>query len=117
MSENITSLNFSPDGKTLSASSADGVVAVYDYQARDVLLQQMAHSEDAMSTSFSADGNTLVSVGLEGTRLRFWNLRTGEPTLSFHVEEHPIHSVSFSPDGKLIAVARWDGTARIWKIN
>ncbi len=116
MSEDITSLDDSPDGKWLSVTTADGSISILGYSNGRIRNQLDAHSGDAMFATYSPDGRTLVSGGKEGN-IHFWNVKTGEHTVSFRLDGVHIHSVTFSPDGKSVAAARWDGTARIWKVE
>ncbi len=113
MAENVTSLSFSPRGDLLSSATADGVITVWDYRLRVVRYQLIAHSGDAMFCAFSPDGKTLVSGGTEGTIVQFWNVETGEPTISFADDGQHIHAVAFALANT--SAPRWDGTARIWK--
>ncbi len=115
MQENITSLDYSPDGQLLSSTTADGVITIWDTTSRQQKYQLSGHSSDAMSAAFTPDGKTLVCVGSEGIRVQFWNLSTGEPTITFTGSGEHMHAVSISPDGRSVAAAQWDGNVMIWK--
>ncbi len=115
--DNVTSLTVSPNGLLASATIADGSVFVFEYDNPAVSFPLIAHSGDAMSSTFSPNGKTLVSGGSDGARIQFWNVKTREPTVSFPGDGLHHHSLLFSPNGKIIGAARWDGTVRLWKIE
>ena len=116
LKDNITSLNYSKDGRHLSITSADGIITIWEENGETKLRHLVAHSSDAMFTAFSPDGKTLVSGGSEG-RLQFWDLGTGEPTASIQAHLEHIHSVAMSRDGKKIATASWDGTSKVFSFK
>ncbi|MDZ8071046.1 MAG: WD40 repeat domain-containing protein, partial [Nostoc sp. DedQUE08] len=47
---------------------------------------------------------------------RLWTLN-GQLLQEFKGHQGPVSSVSFSPDGKTIATASQDGTARLWPVQ
>ena len=97
--QNVTSLAFSPDDKTLASSSDDHTVKLWDMSSRQ-LLASLQHSASVVSVAFSPDGNTLASGGRdEDNRLRLWDLSTRQELTTF---KHPgAVPISFSPDGKI----------------
>lgn len=58
-----------------------------------------------------AAASCLPMAGLAGTLVAL-----PEPQTLFVLKGHrgAVHSAAFSPDGKLIVTASWDGTARVW---
>ena len=113
LDENVTSLNFSNDGRQLSITTADGLITLWDVIQGRLTRRLAAHASDAMFTDFSPEGDTLVSAGSEGS-LQFWNLKTGEPTISIAAHPVHIHSLRFSRDGRRLATASWDGTVKVF---
>ena len=49
--------------------------------------------------------------------MRFWDPQTGSPTRHDIRHDNPVLSISYHPDGKLIATGGADYTARIWSLE
>jgi len=45
-----------------------------------------------------------------------WDVTTSKPRLCFAGNSDAISAVTFSPDGRRIAIGSWDNTARVWDI-
>jgi len=73
------------------------------------------HQDEALSLSFSPDGENLATAGKDGTT-RLWNL-SGQQLAQFKGHTGKVYSVSFSPDGQYLATAGKDGTARLWHLS
>jgi WD40 repeat protein len=102
-----TTLDFSPDARTLASTLWDGTIRLWNYATGAVTLLR-GHSARVIEASFSPDGKLLASCGLDGT-VRLWSLATGQgSTLLDHLGV--VYWVEFSPDGKLLAISKADGT-------
>ncbi len=66
---------------------------------------RLRHDTNVAHVAFSPNGDTLASVGWDGT-LRFWDTAAGEPWARLpRIEgERTERSVAYSPDGKTLAV-------------
>ncbi|MGF1566496.1 MAG: NACHT and WD repeat domain-containing protein [Nodosilinea sp.] len=72
-----------------------------------------SHQGVVNSVALSADGNTLVSGGSDGT-VRLWD-RQGQPiAVPFQGHQGGVNSVALSADGSIVVSGGSDGTVRLW---
>ncbi len=116
--DRIDSLSFSPDSRTLATASRNSVL-LWDLDTGTEKNRLIPHTDGIDSVLFSPDGQLLTIVGdwTEGPwkrdEVRLWNLDTGilGNTLPLpNMGEGSIDSVSFSSDGRTLAVVKWLGT-------
>jgi WD40 repeat protein len=107
----VNNVVFSPDGKMLASSSNDSTVILWDVATR----QPIGQSIEGSNVAFSPGGKTLAA----GTNLTIvlWNIVTGQP-IGQPLEEPTgqLHSLTFSPDGKILASGGVDGTSTLWDV-
>ena len=111
--DTITSVNFSPDGKTIVSTSVDHTVGVWDVLTGEKLHTLEGHTSCVYSASYSPNGKYIVSSSAD-TTVRVWSAENGLLLQTFKGHSDLVHSVVFSPDGKRFASASFDKTIRIW---
>jgi WD40 repeat protein len=113
----VCGVAFSPDGRRLATSGADGTLRVWDTRTwRDPLVLHGPRTE-AWSPAFSPDGGRVAAVWLDGT-VRVWDLAAGAvgaTVLRGHKGE--VWGLAFAPDGRRLATAGQDGTVRVWRAD
>ena len=116
----ITSLAYSPDGKTLASGSKDSTIMLWDIAGRRTL---MGHASAVESLAFSPDGRRLASgscVGRDCVRgeIRLWDVALGQQIgTSLIGHQKSVGSLAFSPDGKTLASSGLDGTLLFWDLT
>ncbi|MFP4542597.1 MAG: hypothetical protein ACLFQU_00050 [Candidatus Kapaibacterium sp.] len=98
--DDILSLDFSPDGTKIAASSWDNTIRLWDTQTGDELLIIDEHMMPVTSLDFSPDGTKLASASEDETVV-IWNTQTGDKLKSF-TGSYFSAFVEWSPDGSLL---------------
>jgi WD40 repeat protein/serine/threonine protein kinase len=107
-------LAFSPDGRTLYSAGADHTLRVWDGAPLEdntdpALRTFTGHAARVAAVAFDHDDRQLVSGGLDRT-IRVWDVTTGKQLHNMPVQPGLIQSLSFSPEGHLLASASYGET-------
>jgi WD40 repeat protein len=112
-------LYFSPNGQLVAAlgcCTPGSTVAVWNARTGARLLQRSL-ADHTTAIAFSPDSRSL-GLGTASGQLLFWNARTGAPRAApLHAANGNIESVSFSPDGSLVAAGAYDRTSTVWNVR
>ncbi len=113
---------FSPDGKFIATASWDHTVKVWDAMTGQELFS-LSKDTELTDVAFSPDGKRLAASGNDGTAT-VWDvsaaLNTGisasEGRVLYTLSGHTalVARIAFSPDGRYLATASFDGTAKVW---
>ncbi len=105
----VSSVAFSPDGKTIVSGSDDGNVRLWDVLTGKHIQTFTNNANRVLSVAFSPDGNIVASGGDDtseegpGFGIHLWNVHTGEHLKALEGNNYGTLSVCFSPDGKMLA--------------
>ena len=114
----ITSIAFSPDGRTLASGSEDKTVILWDVEKRQSIGQPLSGHTAPSPASPSARmaRRWLPVVMIQPSSCGMWkSAKAIDQPLSGH--SAPITSVAFSPDGKTLASGSYDRTIILWDVE
>jgi WD40 repeat protein len=121
-------ISFSPKGQILAAASTDGTVRLWRLNGKDIEeVEPLKVSKGwVWDISFSPDGQVLASADSSGT-VKLWQFDGDKfnPDPIYQIKAHDqvkgedqeIHKINFSPDGKFLATASIDNTAKLWRFD
>lgn len=118
----IKALTFSPDNTLLYSGSLDGTVRVWNVRRGELLYTHPAHTSGAIA--LNPDGQLLAYASIDNT-VRLLDTVSYKEVRSLSRSQEgeatglllTIPSVSFSPDGMLLAAGFPDGKITVWKVN
>lgn len=113
----VTSVAFSPDGRTLAAAS-QGTIRLWDMQRRQPAARALSgHADVVTAVAFSPDGSTLASASQDQTVI-LWDIRhspsLGQP---FDSRIASVSDVAVAPDAGSVAVEDGEGNVTLWDIE
>jgi WD40 repeat protein len=117
--DDVESVAFSPDGTLLASTSWDRSVKLWDVEKGREVATLTGHTVPALGAAFSPDGTLLATCGgTWGTfdigpgrgELKLWDVASRSEQASLDGHHERVFAVAFSPDGRTLASADWEGT-------
>jgi WD40 repeat protein len=117
----LTSVAFSPDGKTLAAGAADRQVRRWDVATGTEGEPLNCPQSVVRNVAFSTDGQWLASASMDvGTSegiVQVWEVSTGKIKHKINAHSWPAWGIAFSPDSRRLASSGDDATIRFWDVD
>ena len=109
----IKRVAWSPDGRTLAASSDDRTIRLWDAETAELRLILKGHKDTVYGIAWSPDGRTLASASADET-VRLWDSESGKTRAMFEGHVSVVMDVAWSSDGRQLASCSDDETVRVW---
>ena len=112
----VTSLSFTPDGKTLTSSSGvEPMIRLWDVTTARETFPQFGHRSDVRLLSVSPADGTIFTGGNDGT-IRQWDPNSGRELALVAQLADAAHEMAVAPDGKALAIANVSEPIRLWSV-
>jgi U4/U6 small nuclear ribonucleoprotein PRP4 len=123
----LSSLRFSPNGKTIAVGALGGNVKLFDSTSLDETMLLRGHHEIVSGLSWmpgatleesgvSPSTVNLATGGGEGA-IHLWSLEKDTPLSTLTGHEARVAKVDFHPSGRYLASASYDCTWRLWDVE
>jgi WD40 repeat protein/uncharacterized caspase-like protein/energy-coupling factor transporter ATP-binding protein EcfA2 len=111
----VSSIVFSPDGKTLASGDWDknDIIQLWNISDSRLINILKGHTQKISTLAFSPDGAMLAS-GSEDKTIKLWQLSNNTLIKSIPAHNGEVLSVNFSPDGKTLVSGSFDSTIKLW---
>ena len=108
------SINKSGEWLAFGASRL-GQLLVWEWQSESYILKQQSHPDATNATTFSPDGQQLVTAADDG-KVKVWDVRSGFCTVTFTEHAGAVTACAFAPRGRVLFTAALDGSVRAWDL-
>src|SRR5262249_37459665 len=98
---------FLPDGRHVASSDADGMLRLWDVKSGDQVRVFKGHKACVYGVAAAPDGKSIASASVDKT-VRLWEVESGKELQKFELNSQG-GRVAFSPDGRRLLCAEFDG--------
>lgn len=112
----ILEVCFSPNGLYLSSACSDKSLTVTEFKSSTIIVSFTDPKYSYTCTCFTASSEEVIG-GLEDMSIRVYSIKEKTELFKFFSNSNPIHSISCSPNGKMLAsvsneLILWDLTEK-----
>jgi WD40 repeat protein len=114
--EQVWSLCFSPDGKTVAFGTKKGKVRLYSAETGK-LIREASPAKYGIHCLTFAPGGTRIAAGCEDGSVCVFDAATGKSLVSYVAHRRTVHQVAVSSDGKYVASAGFDKVLHVYDVG
>jgi WD40 repeat protein/uncharacterized caspase-like protein len=111
----VSSVAFSPNGRTALSGSYDTTVKLWDVSTGHEIRTLKGHSYEVTSVAFSPDGRSALSGSVDSA-IKLWDVTSGREVRAFTGHIGWVKSVAFSPDGHTMLSGGADDKTKLWDV-
>ena len=112
----VTSISFSPDGRSLVSGSYDCSVCIWNIRGGSSKELTVAAAGLFLSVVFSPDGRYIAAADARSS-LWIWDSRTHKLVANWKGHSRLVWCVEFTPDGKGLMSGSMDSTVKYWDVS
>ena len=110
--EGLSTLSFSTDGTRLVSSSGEGI-KLWDVETRESIPTSIPAGNDGILSTAFFPNDTILAFNLLRLVI-LWDVVQDTPIAILEGHTDNVWSISFSPDGSLLASSSSDGIVKLW---
>ncbi len=115
----VQAVVFTPDSQTVISGDNNGSIKVWDASGAGEIKTTSIPKHDTQIRCMAVDNkNNILATGDQKGNIKIWELGLGVPSLTekmtISAAPLPINSLTFSPDGKILASGGDDYTIKLW---
>lgn len=118
ITKGVQTATVSDDGKMIAEGTEDGRAIVWDLLTHRQMdtLQIIDKGVSVFHLRFSHDGACLAASGGDSAVVTVWDVRSRK-RLGHFKHSNAAEGIAFSPDGRTLAVASWEGALYLWEFR
>ena len=109
----LTSVDFSPDGKTIAGACHDGSVRLWGADL-GTEIHRFPVLGMCAGVTFSSDGKLLAAASWDKNCVKVWNVASGAEVHSW--QDTSMTAIAFRPDGQVLVTGHKDGSISVWDL-
>jgi len=111
-------VTFNADGTVLATLSNDNNVQLWDMQKRQMIYSFKKTGMRISSIAFSSTESHILALAIhESADIILWSVKHQTVIYTAATQQSTIHTIAFSPNGKIFASACKDGFIKLWDVK
>jgi WD40 repeat protein len=113
----ITTVEWSPNGKEFATATSDGKIFIYNSFSGEKIQTIHDHDNYRIATIAWNPNESMIASGSYDNTIKLWNAKTGELIKRVNAHVQCVLSISWSPNGTQLAAGYSSNITQIWDIE